>query len=234
MNRPPGPPPAPPSGPATSTTPTTVVAADAADLDALSQVIADAFHDLPPARWLISDPAARVAIFPGYFRLLVEHALATGLVHTTPDRTAVALWLPVSKDGPGPPGEDYPARLAQVTGRWAARFTAFDTMLDQHHPTGTAHRHLAVLAVRPAAQGQGTGTALLHTAHTALDAAGTWAYLEASAPRNRALYRRHGYRPLPGAPFHLPDGGPPLWPMMRLPHRQPRPADAATSPPGGR
>ncbi len=33
-----------------------VVPADAADLDTLSLVIADAFHDLPPSRWLIRRP----------------------------------------------------------------------------------------------------------------------------------------------------------------------------------
>ena len=36
-----------------------VVPADPADTGRLSQVIADAFHDLPPSRWLIPDPAAR-------------------------------------------------------------------------------------------------------------------------------------------------------------------------------
>ena len=52
------------------------------------------FFDLPPSRWLVPDPAARRAIFPSYFRLYVEHALACGLVHTTPHHDAVALWLP--------------------------------------------------------------------------------------------------------------------------------------------
>ena len=72
----------------------TVVRADAGDLDILSLVIAEAFADLPPSRWLIPLAAARREIFPGYFRLHVEHALADGVVHTTPGRTAAALWLP--------------------------------------------------------------------------------------------------------------------------------------------
>ena len=46
----------------------TVIRATEADLDVLSQVIADAFHDVAPSRWLITDPGARQQIFPGYFR----------------------------------------------------------------------------------------------------------------------------------------------------------------------
>jgi GNAT superfamily N-acetyltransferase len=190
-----------------------VIQADPADAAVLSQVIADAFHDLPPAHWLIADPDIRRKIFPAYFRIFVDHALASGVVHITTDLAAVALWLPVGTDGPGPPGDDYNAELAEVTGPWAGRFQAFDAELDRHHPTGTAHHHLAILAVHPGKQGQGIGTALLRAHHATLDQTGTPAYLEASSPRNRALYLCHGYAG-PG-PLHLPDGGPPMWPMTR-------------------
>ena len=55
-----------------------VIPASPADVGTLSQVIADAFHDLPPSPWLISDPVTRRRIFPAYFRLYVEHAMANG------------------------------------------------------------------------------------------------------------------------------------------------------------
>lgn len=45
--------------------------------------------------------------------------------------------------------------------------------------------------------------------------AGIPAYLEASTPRNAALYARHGYLPQPNAPFYLPGDGPPMIPMWR-------------------
>jgi hypothetical protein len=57
-----------------------VVRAGPADLEALSDLIATAFHDLAPSRWLIADPAARRRILPGYFRLLIAYAMVTGLV----------------------------------------------------------------------------------------------------------------------------------------------------------
>jgi hypothetical protein len=62
----------------------TVIPATWTDAVAVSQVIAEAFHDLVPSRWLIADAAARRQIFPAYFRIFTDHALATGIVHTTP------------------------------------------------------------------------------------------------------------------------------------------------------
>ncbi len=192
-----------------------VVPAGAADLDTLSQVIAGAFHDLAPSRWLIEDPAARREIFPGYFRIYVEHAMASGVVHTTPDRTAAALWIPVGEDGPAQP-LDYDARLAVATRPWTGRFLAFDAALDQHHPAGISHHHLAMLAVSPQRQGQGTGTALLHAYHAMLEKADVPSYLEASDLRTRQFYLRNGYTDH-GRPIHLPDG-PLMYPLVRPCH----------------
>jgi GNAT superfamily N-acetyltransferase len=191
----------------------TVIRADRADLDVLSQVVADAFHDLDPSRWLIADQAARRQIFPGYFRLYVEHAMAQGVVHTTDDRAAVALWIPADADEPDPP-PDYDARLRAATGRWIDRFLAFDAALEERHPAGVPHHHLALLAVRPDRQGRGTGTALLRSYHAVLDhAARAPAYLEASDLRTRRIYLRHGYADH-GPPIRLP-GGPMMYPMWR-------------------
>jgi GNAT superfamily N-acetyltransferase len=188
-----------------------IVRATAADAPALAAVIAEAFFDLPPSRWLIPEPEARRRAYPGYFLLYVEHALAAGVVHTTPQRDAAALWLP--SGCPPPPG--YPARLAAATTPWTSRFQKFDLALDSHHPASPPHRHLAILAVRPAAQGCGTGTVLLTAYHHRLDQLALPAYLEASSPRNRDLYRRHGYQDQ-GPPIRLPDGTP-MWPMWRHP-----------------
>jgi GNAT superfamily N-acetyltransferase len=194
-----------------------VVRAGPADLEVLSLLIAEAFHDLAPSRWLIADPAARRRIFPGYFGLYVTHALAAGLVHTTPSRDGVALWLPAGPGVLGPPlGEGQQLATAD---RWTDRFAVFDQALEEHHPVGVHHQHLAILAVRPGCQGRGIGSTLLATRHHDLDRDGVPAYLEASSPRARDLYQRHGYTLRPDAPFCLPGGGPPFWPMWREPAR---------------
>jgi len=196
-----------------------VIEAGPADLDTLSDLIADAFHDLPPSRWLIADPAARRQIFPAYFRLYAEHAMASGVVHTTTGRTAVALWLPIGQDAAGQP-DGYRARLAAATSPWTGRFLAFDQALEQRHPAGVAHHHLAILAVRPDSQGQGTGTTLLRAYHQMLDHdAGAPAYLEAADLHTRRIYLRHGYADH-GPPIRLP-GGPLMYPMWREPRSSP-------------
>jgi GNAT superfamily N-acetyltransferase len=189
----------------------------------LSQVIADAFADLAVSRWLVPDPAARHRIFPGYFRLYGEHALAGGIVCTTPGQDAVALWLPAEEE-PALPPEDYDERLAAVTGPWIGRFRVFDQTMEGRHPTGFAHHHLAILAVRPDRQGQGTGSALLRAHHAALDRDGIPAYLEASDLRTRRLYRAHGYADC-GEPLFLP--GALMYPMLRQPQAGQAPAPAA-------
>lgn len=191
-----------------------VIAAGPGDIDVLSQVIADAFHPLTVSRWLIPDPQARAEIFPAYFRIFTEHAMNTGTVLTTPARTAVALWFPVSPDGPQPP-DRYETRLAAATGPWEQRFTELDAAFGQHHPVGMSYHHLAMMAVRPGQQGTGIGTALLDARHRGLDAARLPAYLEASGPDTRRVYLQHGYADH-GTPIRLPDG-PTMYPMLRDP-----------------
>ena len=177
------------------------------------KVIADAFHDLAVSRWLIPDGTARRAIFRGYFRILLQHALASGLVCTTPQRTAAAMWLLAT--GPAAPPDGYAGQLAEATGPFLDRFVAFDEELARHHLVGVLHHHLAILAVRPDQQGQGTGTALLQTHHATFDWQGIAAYLEASDERTRDLYLRYGHM-VHGEPIELPDG-PSIYPMLRIP-----------------
>jgi GNAT superfamily N-acetyltransferase len=214
-----------------------VVRAGQADIEVLSQVIADAFFPLAPCQWLIPDPVARREIFPSYFRMYVEHAMTDGIVHTTPGRDAAALWIPLGPQPPDPPG-GYHQQLAQITGPWAERFTAFDAELDARHLTGTAHHHLAILAVRPGGQGHGTGTALLDGHHAVLDQQGITAYLEASDERTRSLYLGHGYSDHGTSPIDLHDGllaasqalGRPACPARMFPMiRSPRPGSRSAA-----
>ena len=191
------------------------------DLDAVSQLIAEAFHPLAPSQWLASGPDARRDILPRVFRLYAEDAWADGLIHLTAGRTAAALWLPVSADGPGAP-PDYTARLTAATPGWTDRFAMFGHLLQSCHPVGVSHYHLAILAVRPGWQGQGLGSVLLRHQHQALDLIGMAAYLEASDQRTRRLYLSCGYADH-GPPIRLPQG-PRMFPMWR---------DPATAAPAG-
>jgi hypothetical protein len=77
--------------------------------------------------------------------------------------------------------------------------------------------------VRPDRQCNGIGSHLLIRSHAFLHTVRTPAYLEATDPRNRELYRRHGYLDLDDDPIVLPGGGPCLFPMWR----EPVPADVS-------
>ncbi|PZF88553.1 GNAT family N-acetyltransferase [Micromonospora deserti] len=174
--------------------------------------IAEAFLVLDATAWLVPDPGEREAVLAGHFEIMVDHAMRHGLVYGTADRAGVAVWLP-SVGEPAPPPEDYDARLAAACGEWTPRFAHLDELFAVHHPHPD-HHHLAFLAVAPARQGEGVGTALLRHHHAWLDANGMPGYLEASSEHSRDLYARHGYRV--GELFRLPDGTP-FWPMWREP-----------------
>jgi GNAT superfamily N-acetyltransferase len=69
----------------------------------------------------------------------------------------------------------------------------------------------------PAFQSRGIGSAFLRAMLARADREGMPAYHEATSPRNRALYERHGY--VSQGELTLPDGGPTLWRMWREPAR---------------
>lgn len=190
------------------------VPAEESDVERLSEIIAESFAPLGPSLWLVPDPEARRALFPGYFRIYVEEAMANGTVYTTQDRTGVALWFTRTEQEPDHGGDaEYDARLAAATGDLVDRFRAFDAILDANHPSGTRHDHLAILGVDPRFQHQGVGTGLLDAHHAVLDRDGVPGYLEAGDAGTRTLYLKHGYADL-GEPIRLPDDTA-MFPMWR-------------------
>ncbi|BCY11079.1 GNAT family N-acetyltransferase [Actinoplanes sp. L3-i22] len=185
------------------------------DVSLVTGILADAFLHGDLAGWLVPDPDLRAHIYPPYFRMLAEHAIDHGLVELLGDN-ATALWYDLDHT-PAPAIADYDVQLATITGTALTRFQQLDHAMHQHHPdpSGQPHAYLAFLAVRPGQQGKGLGAALLDHRHIAVDLLDRPAYLEATGPRNRALYRRHGYQPL--EPYEVTRGGPPLFPMWRPP-----------------
>ena len=131
---------------------------------------------------------------------------------TTADVTGAALWVPHGREPVAPDrAEAFAARLVEIAGPCADRMGAVVELLDAHHPDDP-HEYLWFLGVVPAAQGRGIGSALLRPVLERADRAGAPCYLEATSPRNRAFYERHGF--VADAPIAVA-GGPPLWPMRR-------------------
>jgi ribosomal protein S18 acetylase RimI-like enzyme len=86
------------------------------------------------------------------------------------------------------------------------------------HPRGALGApYLASIAVDPAARSRGVGAALL-AAGEARFAGARWMFLCVSDfnPRARALYERHGYRPVGALPDYVVDGHAELLMVKRL------------------
>jgi GNAT superfamily N-acetyltransferase len=194
----------------TTRTDLTVRPATDEDVPALLPVLADAFSIGAVAEWAVPEPADRRKVFTGYFRFQLALGLRYGRVDVTDDLSGTAIWYRL--DQTPSPLPDHTYGLEQATGKYVSRFLLLGAMFEARHPR-VPHGYLAFLGVDPARQNRGIGSALLAPAHKALDAENLPAYLEASDPRNRDLYARHGYKAetlMQPAP-----GGPPFWPMWR-------------------
>lgn len=181
------------------------------DAAQVAELVATAFAPLAAVSWLLPEPAVRPRIMTADFLILVEHALKYGHIDVTDEGQAAAVWFDRTAEVPEP--DDYDRRLTEACGQWTDRFRVLDELFEENHPE-EAHHHLALLAVDPARQGGGLGSALLRHHHASLDGSATPAYLEASSPGSRDLYRRHGYELR--ETFALPDGTK-FWPMWRPP-----------------
>jgi ribosomal protein S18 acetylase RimI-like enzyme len=83
----------------------------------------------------------------------------------------------------------------------------------EFHPT-EPHWYLPLIGVDGDRQGRGFGSVLLRYATERCDRDGLPAFLEASNPRNKALYERHGFE---AVGVIQAGNSPPMWPMRREP-----------------
>jgi GNAT superfamily N-acetyltransferase len=187
--------------------------ATTADLCAAAYVLAAALHDDPRVSWLIPDDAHRRATLPAIMELFAEHFQPHGENHISEAGSGAALWLPPDA-APTPESEErLGAGLVALAGEDIARFDQLMGMFEANHPT-EPHYHLMLLGVIPDRQGLGIGSALLHAVLDRADREHLPASLEATSPRNRALYERHGFEVT--GELRCADC-PPLWAMWRPP-----------------
>jgi len=189
--------------------------ATAADNATVAATVAAGFFDDPVTRWLLPDVQRRREVVEPMFRLYVEPYLAHGETYLTADAKGVAVWLPPHAQLMTPEQEEaFGEALVEVTGPDAARFFQVAEIFAQHHPDEPLY-YCQFLSTVPRYQGRGIGSAFLRAMLERADREGMPAYHEATSPRNRALYERHGY--VAQGEFTLPEDGPTLWPMWREP-----------------
>jgi hypothetical protein len=134
--------------------------ADPDDLDAVRDLLTEAFLHGDLASWVIGQVDNRQRILLPYFEMLAEHAIEYGQVEITDDAAAVALWFTVAS-GRQPGIIDYEARLREITGQFHARFEELDRNTVRDHPGEPWHQHLALLAVHPEARRASRASKLL-------------------------------------------------------------------------
>lgn len=170
-----------------------------------------AFADDAVVRWFWPDAGAYLDAFAEAATIFGAAAFAAGTADRSPGDTGAALWVPPN----GPIDDDAIADLivrSVESDRQEAVFSFLGRM-EEFHPD-EPHWYLPVIGVDPRHRGKGIGSALLRSALARVDADGLGAYLEATSPRNRALYERHGF--VVQGEIRSADS-PPLWPMWRAP-----------------
>jgi ribosomal protein S18 acetylase RimI-like enzyme len=188
-----------------------------ADAPRLAQALASAFQDDPVIAWIFPDERRRRRVLPAFMEFRLRRlAFPHDQVWMTHDGAAAAVWLP-------PPGRwqlSGPQRLRLLPA--LVRFLGVRTVsvlgglerMEARHPRDRSHWYLFILGTEQAAQGRGSGSALLADMLARLDADAMPAYLESSNERNLALYGRHGFEVT--SEVAIP-GGPRIWPMWRDP-----------------
>jgi ribosomal protein S18 acetylase RimI-like enzyme len=183
--------------------------APAADEDRAIATITMAFSNDPVARWFLRDAGVYLTYWPRIVKAFGGAAFNEGTADSIDDCGGVALWLP---PGVGPDEETMGA-LATEAVPAADQDEAFAFMEQQggFHPS-EPHWYLPLIGVDVAKQGHGYGSALLCHALERCDRDRLPAFLEASSPRNKALYARYGFEELG---VIQAGSSPPMWPMQR-------------------
>jgi GNAT superfamily N-acetyltransferase len=179
------------------------------DEDRAIATLTMAFSNDPVARWFLRDADLYLTYWPRIVKAFGGAAFGEGTADSIDDCGGVALWLPPDVA----PDEEAMGALAAEAVPAADQDEAFAFMDQQgeFHPS-EAHWYLPLIGVDVTKQGHGYGSALLRHALERCDRDRLPAYLEATTPRNKALYERHGFEE---RGVIQAGSSPPMWPMQR-------------------
>ena len=160
------------------------------DISQVIDSVALGFSADPIFRWLF--PAHRNYLInaPTLVRLFGGRAFENNTAYHIENYTGAALWLPPDVH----PDEKGLTKLIQDNFDGAQLeevFSMFEQM-DSFHPDEPCW-HLAFIAVDPAQQNNGYGTALMKHTLEVVDNDKKLAYLESTNEANLSLYQRHGF-----------------------------------------
>ncbi|MFK3980251.1 GNAT family N-acetyltransferase [Micromonospora sp. NPDC050397] len=197
--------------------------ASAHEAPTIAAVLATASQDEAVVSWVVPDERVRrerlAASLEQATQWLSDVVAGGGVVVAgTEDASIAGLSVWEYEDGTDTGSEASAAELAAffepTYGEYAPRMALVHELTRRRHPRTEAHWYLQQMVVVPEQRGRGLGAAMLRYRLARADADRVPVYLEASTPRNRALYERHGFHPL-GDPIRLPEDGPAIQPMWR-------------------
>jgi ribosomal protein S18 acetylase RimI-like enzyme len=191
-------------------------ALDPSIMDRATETLTTAFLDDVMVHWVFPDPQTRARGLRRLNEVPLQFGLRYGVVRQSHEGGCVAIWIP--------PGQMSMVRMIRCglltvplrTGLGPlARFGGANGVMDKIHKRHMAgpHWELLIMAVDPALQGAGHGTALLREGLARVDASGLPCYLNTNTPANLPFYERLGFTVLEEA--SLGTGGPPAWAMRR-------------------
>ncbi len=182
-----------------------------------ARALALAFEEDPHFSWIVRDPRTRLDRLERAFAIFIRRIwLGPDEGYIQERQAGAALWMP---PGTWHVGILTQLRLTPATS-WVLRgdtprLLRALTFIERKHPRQPGHWYLPAIGVRPDWQGRGYGAALMRPVLERCDHDRVPAYLEASSPRNRALYERHGFEVTEECRYAK--DGPLLWPMWREP-----------------
>jgi len=189
----------------------------ATEIKPVARALARAFEDDPHFSWILRSPENRLQRLESAFAVFVRRIWFppdAGYVHER--LTGAALWMPPDSWHVGLLTQIWlgPATFRAMRGATPRLLKALN-FIERKHPREPSHWYLPIIGVTPAWQGRGYGAALMHPVLERCDQERVPAYLEASTPRNRALYERLGFEVIEVCSYA--DDAPPMWRMWREP-----------------
>ncbi len=188
-----------------------VTPAGADRLGDLAPVFGHAFVDDPMMCWTLGNAPRSADRFTPFFAAFLDQVLGQSVVWEAGAACGAAVWVP-----PGRFEEwtDHPwnhPHILELTDDGGRRYDAFWRWVDMHGPAEPRWL-LDSIAVDPAVQGRGYGTALIAAGLEQARADGIGAYLSTGTERNLATYRRLGFHVVEDV--DAPEGGPHIWFMQ--------------------
>ncbi len=173
-----------------------------------------------------ADTARRRPMLARYFDYSIQEGRELGrCVHLADEACGVAVWLlPQSQDLESQAAERKRTFLqAALRTAGCANYYRIIAFMSAKSATliDDAAWYLSIVAVDPAAQGQGLGRKLLEPTIAEADRAGITCYLETFSPRNLSFYQRLGFAT--AARFTEPTTGAEYTVMVRPPGKRGQP-----------